>query len=185
MRKLSLKALAAAAAFAATTASAVPNQLVVDGVTFSLEIINPTTLDFDITGLLNPSSGWKDAVTFNAFSLGNSGADAVSLTGATVSGNELNANGCSGGGSGKFCFTFDSPLAMADSFSFEITATSGSFSFPAAGPDLKVLFLGQNGKQVGGLLSQPVPAIPEPETYALMLAGLGLVGVMARRRRSA
>ena len=29
-----------------------------------------------------------------------------------------------------------------------------------------------------------VPAIPEPETYALMLGGLGLLGVVARRRRS-
>ena len=28
-----------------------------------------------------------------------------------------------------------------------------------------------------------VPGIPEPETYALMLAGLGLVGYMARRRK--
>lgn len=29
----------------------------------------------------------------------------------------------------------------------------------------------------------PVPGIPEPETYALMLAGLGVVGAMARRRK--
>ncbi|MDQ3185027.1 MAG: PEPxxWA-CTERM sorting domain-containing protein [Pseudomonadota bacterium] len=29
-----------------------------------------------------------------------------------------------------------------------------------------------------------VPTIPEPETYAMLLAGLGLVGAMARRRSS-
>jgi hypothetical protein len=30
-----------------------------------------------------------------------------------------------------------------------------------------------------------VPEVPEPETYALMLAGLGLVGLIARRRKTA
>jgi PEP-CTERM motif len=34
------------------------------------------------------------------------------------------------------------------------------------------------------LTAVPVGAIPEPETYALMLGGLALVGWMARRRRS-
>ena len=29
-----------------------------------------------------------------------------------------------------------------------------------------------------------VSAVPEPETYALMLGGLGLIGFVARRRRS-
>ncbi|WP_081355785.1 PEP-CTERM sorting domain-containing protein [Nitrosospira multiformis] len=27
-----------------------------------------------------------------------------------------------------------------------------------------------------------VPTIPEPETYAMLLAGLGLMGAMAKRR---
>lgn len=43
------------------------------------------------------------------------------------------------------------------------------------------------GRQaIGGQYSvalNAVPAVPEPETYALMLAGLGFVAFMARRRR--
>jgi len=31
---------------------------------------------------------------------------------------------------------------------------------------------------------EPPPAIPEPETYAMMLAGLGLVGLMVHRRKT-
>ncbi len=30
-----------------------------------------------------------------------------------------------------------------------------------------------------------VTAVPEPETYAMLLAGLGLVGAIARRRKTA
>ena len=38
-------------------------------------------------------------------------------------------------------------------------------------------------KATGDLLSQTIPAVPEPQTYALLLAGLGVVGFVARRRR--
>ena len=37
----------------------------------------------------------------------------------------------------------------------------------------------------GTLSGLTVSAVPEPETYALMLAGLGIVGFMAKRRKSA
>ena len=33
--------------------------------------------------------------------------------------------------------------------------------------------------------SLAVSAVPEPETWAMLLAGFGLIGAMARRRRSA
>lgn len=35
------------------------------------------------------------------------------------------------------------------------------------------------------ILSVEIAPVPEPETYALMLAGLGLIGFMARRRKTA
>ncbi len=42
------------------------------------------------------------------------------------------------------------------------------------------------GQQVGGFnANELAPPIPEPEVYAMMLAGLGLVGAVARRRNRA
>ena len=38
-------------------------------------------------------------------------------------------------------------------------------------------------RQVRFALAPAIPAIPEPTTYALMLAGLGVVGYLIRRRR--
>jgi hypothetical protein len=59
----------------------------------------------------------------------------------------------------------------------------GYFNLDADG--LTTLSFSAGGKQdsYGGSLDNVVvTAVPEPETYALMLAGLGLVGAIARRR---
>ena len=57
---------------------------------------------------------------------------------------------------------------------------SGSYQLAIHGTLLK----GFKGNSYGGNAVTAVVAVPEPETYALMLAGLGVVGVIARRRRS-
>jgi hypothetical protein len=36
----------------------------------------------------------------------------------------------------------------------------------------------------GDVAAAPIAAAPEPETYAMLLAGLGLMGFMARRRKN-
>jgi hypothetical protein len=48
---------------------------------------------------------------------------------------------------------------------------------------LKFKALGKSDSYGGSVDNISVSAVPEPETYAMMLAGLGLVGVAARRRK--
>ena len=66
---------------------------------------------------------------------------------------------------------------------FNIDFTGTGLHFDA--PHLKVEFFQSltQTKATGDLLSQTIPAVPEPQTYALLLAGLGVVGFVARRRR--
>ncbi len=92
----------------------------------------------------------------------------------------------------------DGPLGVdvLSSNGFEITSTGRAFA--AFNVDSHALRTGlftvdldngaatQTGLFIGtinGLTSAPVSAIPEPETYALFLAGLGLMGFVARRRK--
>jgi hypothetical protein len=98
--------------------------------------------------------------------------------------------GDSGGTSGSLAFNGDllNPL-----ISFASTANSPTFSGfvnMLMGQTLDVV-VGNNGSYfsdttpVSFRLESTVVAapVPEPETYAMMLAGLGLLGVMTRRRK--
>lgn len=62
-----------------------------------------------------------------------------------------------------------------------------TYSFKVLGTGSDKLFfdaLGTNDSYGGSLDNVNVSAVPEPETYGMMLAGLGLMGLMARRRKN-
>ena len=58
------------------------------------------------------------------------------------------------------------------------------FNAGTAGVDVFSITAGAQGLSNAAVFVTSVTAVPEPETYALLLAGLGLVGFMAKRRRA-
>jgi len=82
--------------------------------------------------------------------------------------------------------TSNNVLWNGGSFDPGVTATHFAPNITRATP--LVLRWGPDGYDVGidniAFTVSAVAAIPEPSTYALMLAGLGFVGFVARRRRS-
>ena len=93
---------------------------------------------------------------------------------------------CQGGNNSSIpnnALDFDVNLAGITESSFiansaGFTFTADLFGPSASNPNVNATFAVGSG-------STPVPNIPEPETYVLMLAGLGVVGFVARRRRTA
>jgi len=71
--------------------------------------------------------------------------------------------------------------------SFVLTSNTGVAGTPVLTFDADNLYVNWQGLGFGGgdlaFSVNSVNAIPEPETYALLLAGLGLLGLAGRRRR--
>ena len=84
---------------------------------------------------------------------------------------------CSDVGVSSFC------VAATDSGAAVGTPIELVFHFTDAGVDLAGPHVQVSWDVLGHHLSEVVP-VPEPETYALLIPGLGVVGWMARRRRS-
>ena len=104
----------------------------------------------------------------------------------------LDASGCNGSGTPWACIqsTANSGLGYDisnlsahadDQYVFEFKGVT----LTSAGVSLKAQYVDANNNKMGSLISLPVVSpVPEPETYAMLLAGLGLIGFTARRRRN-
>jgi hypothetical protein len=181
-----------ATAIAATMFVAVPasaNTLTYQGVTFETLALDADTLKLTISNATSATGDWTGINYLKAFEL----KDIGNVTGATLAGwsvsvdNGLASFGCTTGVTDGACFTSSPAATLTSNMVYTIDFTGSNLDFSA--PHLKVQFLtGLNDAQkTGDLLSQTIPMapIPEPETYALMMAGLGAMGFVARRRQQA
>jgi len=119
-----------------------------------------------------------------------SGGSFVLGLGGTNSGGSGTETGRAWGGTSNTALQFSGANLLGavgplSGVSYSGSAT-GSFS-PAVNPYSLTIGVAINRTSAGtstGDLNLQVSAIPEPETYALMLAGLGALGFVAKRRKT-
>ena len=124
-------------------------------------------LDFENTGKVSKSGSFLDTYTFT---LGGE-----SVVDATFLSRNINFGSYSLFDGTGMTSLYSSSFGGQASFSNSWTLDVGVYSFAIGG------MAGSAGSY--SLVASTTP-VPEPETYAMLLAGLGIIGFVARRRRS-
>ena len=119
----------------------------------------------------NASGAFTDTFTFNP-AVGPSLANAVIQTLSLFNNNNINFSGAALNG---HAFTL-SPTGAYEWGMLNPVAVTGTLTLTVMGNVLT-----PSGSYSGDI---NVAAVPEPETYGMLLAGLGVVGFLARRRKA-
>jgi hypothetical protein len=112
----------------------------------------------------------------------------------SISNGGIGAYGCTGNGGGFECA--DGLILAGNtavpggtySWVFDLTMDNGLLFTGLLESSVKGRFVDANGRKVGALVSENVTLtspVPEPEIYAMMGLGLGLIGWVGRRKKRA
>ena len=195
LRRLALAALATTAFLSQAEAAPVVS---ISPASQNIGVGSPGSIDIIVSGLTDPTGGFSLTLGFNNTFL--SSVSFLNDPGGKMGAAPLDLSGGFAGGSLDLFFVADASISLADLTTSEgASFTLATVNFMGLADGLSPLTLSNvvlstfdgsadlagvtsvNGQIcVGNCAINPVP---EPETYALMLAGLGVVGFMSSRRR--
>ncbi|WP_166430479.1 choice-of-anchor E domain-containing protein [Polymorphobacter arshaanensis] len=150
-------------------------------------LTNVSSIDLDFGSLITGSG--PITLNFSIFNIGNANSAGVSLNSIARSNNNAdftttlaNFSDLVGGASSSFAMTFLPTVlgASTDTFTLDLADYAPAGSIGAKTYQLKV-------NTIGNVLAPPPPpvtSVPEPQVWALLVAGFGLTGFGQRRRRA-
>jgi hypothetical protein len=157
--------------FITNPADATANILAEDGQNFLQLKLDTNGVSQTITGL--NTSAWAYRITYYT----NGSGGKVSITNAL-------ASKAGSGSATSFVSGLGTQTFLANADTIDLPWVQHFIDFRATAGSTFLTFKGDAGNAMTYVDNVTIAAIPEPESYAMLLAGLGAIGFMSRRRRA-